>query len=181
MPEITDKEVKVLAGISESLKGEYINPEEDVWAGSPFAWILTRPSRQRGKIGEQLIAGWCAARDLNVLRSPNSDADRIIEGKRVEIKLSTLWASGHYKFQQIRDQAYDYLLCIGISPFAVHAWIMKKSEMPMELMPHQHGGSAGQDTRWMTVRPDNIPARLNEFGGTLSQVLGVLKGFRQNQ
>ena len=179
MPAILDQEVRVLASISESLKGEYINPAEDIWAGSPFAWILTRPSRQRGKIGEQLIAGWCAARDLNVLRSTNSDADRIIEGKRVEIKLSTLWANGHYKFQQIRDQEYDYLLCIGISPFDAHAWIMKKSEMPMELMPHQHGGSSGQDTRWMTVRPGKIHPRLNAFGGTLAQVLEVLKGFRR--
>lgn len=178
MPKIRDQEVRALANIYESLKGEYTNPAQDIWAESPFAWIRTRPSRQRGKIGEQLIAGWCAARDLDVVRSPDSDADRIIEGKRIEIKLSTLWANGHYKFQQIRDQKYDYLLCIGISPFDVHAWIMKKSELPLELMPHQHGGGSGRDTRWMTVRPDNIPPRLNEFGGTLAQVLMVLKGFR---
>ena len=154
-------------------------PQEKIWDIAPFLWLYDYRGKERQKIGEQLIAGWCAARDLNVMRSPNSDADRIIEGKRVEIKFSTLWANGRYVFQQIRDQEYDYLLCMGISPFNVHAWIMRKSELPLELMPYQHGGSSGRDTRWMTVRPDSIPSRLNEFGGTLSQVLVVLKGFRR--
>lgn len=181
MSSLHDTETKTLAAISEGLKSEYIDPEKDIWAGSPFAWILTRPSRQRGKIGEQLIEGWCVAHGLSVQRSPDSDADRIIEGKRIEIKLSTLWAGGHYTFQQIRDQRYDYLLCIGISPFTTHAWIMQKSELPIELMPHQHGGSAGNDTRWLTVRPDAVPPRLSAFGGTLEEVLTVLKGFRDQR
>lgn len=176
--EIKDQETKLLASLAESLKGEYIGKAKQAWERSPFSWILTCPSRQRGKIGEQLIAGWCAARDLNVVRSPDSQADRIIEGKRVEIKFSTLWASGVYKFQQIRDQNYDYLLCFGVSPLEAHAWIMKKSEMPLELMPPQHGGSMGRDTRWLSFRPDTIPTRLNDFGGSLGAVLKVLKSLR---
>jgi len=177
---IKDSETKILAAISETLKSEYVDPLENEWEGSPFAWILTRrSSRQRGKIGEQLIAGWCAARDLNVIRSPSSDADRIIEGRRVEIKFSTLWTGGNYVFQQIRDQEYDYLLCLGISPFAAHAWILKKSEIPFTKLKHQHGGGRGKDTWWFSVNPKSIPKWLNMFGGPLAFPMRVLKGFRK--
>jgi hypothetical protein len=90
--QIRDPEVLMLATIAGTLKGDYVREgPDDPWAGSPFAWIRTRPSRQVGKIGEQLVAGWCAAKGLDVTRSSNSEADRVIAGRRVEIKFSTLW------------------------------------------------------------------------------------------
>lgn len=171
---INDKDVQILAGLSLGLRDEYIKPGKDDWAGSPFAWILTRPSRQRGKIGEQLIAGWCASRNLNVLRSPDSDADRIIEGRRVEIKFSTLWKSGSYTFQQIRDQYYEILICLGISPFDAHAWIFKKEKIPFDQLHHQHGGARGRDTWWLTFKPDRPPRWMKKQSGRLSEVYRVL-------
>lgn len=178
--QIVDHDVQMLAGISLGLKEEYLDPGEDIWAGSPFAWILSRrSSRQRGKIGEQLLAGWCAARNLNVLRSANSDADRIIEGKRVEIKFSTLWKNGTYCFQQIRDQQYDYLICLGLSPFDAHAWIMRKDQIPFPRLKHQHGGSRGRDTWWLKFRPENPPPWLRKFGGRLSDVFAALGRLRK--
>jgi len=165
------------AKLAAELQEEYLDPAESEWAESPFLWIVTRrSSRQRGKIGEQLAAAWCTAHGLSVSRSPDSDADRVIEGKRVEIKFSTRWVGGAYVFQQIRDQEYDYILCIGISPFAVHAWCMKKSEIPFDALKHQHGGDRGRDTWWFSVNPENPPAWLAPFGGTLTEVLEVLRG-----
>src|SRR3989344_3974479 len=114
---IKNKEIQLLGVISLGLRGDYEKTNAAHWANSPFEWILHRPSRQRGKIGEQLIAGWCAARGFDVIRSPDSDADRIIEGVRVEIKFSTEWENGQYVFQQLRNQNYRFLICIGISPF----------------------------------------------------------------
>ena len=114
--EIHDEDVRMLAAIAGTLKADYAD-EDSTWSGSPFAWIITRPSRQIGTIGEKLVAGWCAAKDLDVTRPPNSDCDRVINGKRVEIKFSRLWKTGLYKFQQLRDQEYDFAICLGISPF----------------------------------------------------------------
>lgn len=176
---IVDKETEVLTAISSSLQGEYFDTAESRWSGSPFAWIRQKPSRQRGKIGEQLIAGWCAARDLDVSRSPDSEADRVIEGRRIEIKFSMLWAGGNYVFQQIRNQHYDYLLCLGVSPFSAHAWLMQKSEIPFAEMRHQHGGSRGRDTWWLSVAPEHVPQWLRPFGGSLAQILGTLKSLRK--
>lgn len=53
---ISDPEVLALATISATLQGEYAS-EELEWAGSPFAWIKARPSRQVGTIGERLVTG----------------------------------------------------------------------------------------------------------------------------
>jgi hypothetical protein len=165
-------EVRILAGISAVLKGEY-DDEEKIWDGSPFAWIKGRPSRQIGAIGEKLVAGWLAARGFNVSRSPTSDADRVIEKKRIEIKFSTLWANGGYKFQQLRDQKYDFVICLGISPFDAHCWVIPKADILRlwkkdGLIQSQHGGAGGSDTAWIAVDPDNQPTWLAAYGGDLS-------------
>jgi len=75
---IKNKDVELLASIATGLRVDY-GQRDLAWKDSPFAWIKTRPSRQIGKIGEDLVAGWCAAKRLNVIRSPKSDADRIRE------------------------------------------------------------------------------------------------------
>ena len=72
---VSDPDVLALASIAATLQAEYAG-EEILWAGSPFAWIKTRPSRQVGTIGERLVAGWLAAKDFDVTKSPDSDAAR---------------------------------------------------------------------------------------------------------
>jgi len=172
---ITDPEVRILASISQALQVEYTSEDRE-WEGSPFAWIKSRPSRQVGAIGEKLVAGWLASRDFNVSRSPDSDADRVIEGKRVEIKVSTLWANGGYKFQQLRDQNYDLAICLGISPFTAHCWVLPKVDiLRLWRVEHkissQHGGASGSDTAWLDVRVTSIHPWLASYGGTLSEAI----------
>ena len=54
--QIKDPDVRKLASIASLLQSDY--EENEDWIGSPFAWIKTRPSRQVGKIDEQLVSGW---------------------------------------------------------------------------------------------------------------------------
>lgn len=164
-------EVRILAGIASTLEADYTS-DDVAWTGSPFAWIKTRPSRQVGAIGEKLIAGWLAARDFNVVRSPDSEADRIIESKRVEIKFSTLWKNGGYKFQQLRDQNYELAICLGVSPFDAHCWAIPKSVIIDQWrngtgLQSQHGGAGGSDTAWLSVIPSQVPGWLAQHGGSL--------------
>jgi len=176
--EIADPEVRLLASIAAALKGDYVKPEkEDPWTSSPFAWIKGLPSRQRGKIGEQLVAGWCAAKGFDVTHTGDSQADRLIQGCRVEIKFSTLWESGVYKFQQIRHQAYSHIVCLGLSPFDAHCWAIPKDlllKMPKGVT-HQHGGRAGTDTYWLSFKPSAPLEWLSQYGGTLSRAFEVIK------
>lgn len=118
-------------------------------------------------------------RNFNVARSPDSDADRVIESRRVEIKFSTLWESGFYKFQQLRDQRYHLAICLGVSPFDAHCWVIDKAEVMARWQARdgirpQHGGNKGSDTAWLAVYPEAVPPWLAKCGGTLGAAIPVL-------
>lgn len=174
---IIDPEVLALASLSSTLAAEY-SAEDLAWQGSPFAWIKSRPSRQRGKIGEQLVAEWCASRNLDVVAPPDSDCDKVIGGLRAEIKFSTWWAQGGYTFQQFRDQKYDIAICLGVSPFDAHCWVIPKDVLLTHVIGHlpQHTGAGGTETFWIqSLDPDAVPAWLAPWGGRLAEALEVLR------
>ncbi|RMD65128.1 hypothetical protein D6833_03400 [Candidatus Parcubacteria bacterium] len=175
---IQDPDVQLLATIATTLKCDYIQAgSTDPWDGSPFAWILSRPSRQKGKIGEQLVAGWCAAKGLDVLSSGDTEADRVIAGRRVEIKFSTLWRSGVYKFQQLRDQNYEFAICLGVAPFDAHCWVIPKKTLYDHVIGHkpQHMGRRGSDTFWLSFPANSPPDWLSCCGGTLTSAFAILR------
>lgn len=174
MNRIDDPEVRLLASSAQMLQSDYTNAEQDrLWKDSPFDWIRRLPSPRKGKAGEQLVSGWCAAKGLDVTASSDSDADRVIAGQRVEIKMSTLWDSGVYKFQQLRDQDYAYVICLGISPFDAHCWVIPK-DVVWERTTPQHGGSRGSDTRWLAFEAAMPPVWLVDYGGRLARVWQIM-------
>ena len=71
-----------------------------------------------------------------------------MNGQRIEIRMSSLWKSGGFKLQQIRDQDYGFCLCLGISPFDAQAWSLPKSVLRQYVIGHmgQHSGAAVTDT-----------------------------------
>ncbi len=174
---ITDPHVQTLAAIAATLSENYVVGEDDPWQESPFKWILALPSRAKGAVGESLVAGWAAATGFDVLRSPDSQADRVIHGYRVEIKFSTLWRNGGFKFQQIRDQHYDFCLCLGISPFDAQAWLLPKSVLLERVIGvmGQHTGSGGRDTAWLSVTAARPDPWLAAHGGRLRDVHELLE------
>jgi len=162
--------------IKKDLEIDYLS-----WKDSPFEWVLKLPAGSKGKLGKHLIYQWCALKGLSVDKSPDSQADMLLNGHRIEIKLSTRWKSGVYKFQQIRDQNYEYAICLGISPFEAHCWVISKALLQEYVIGHmgQHTGMRGQDTSWITVNPTQPPIWLVPHGGTLDQAFLVLKGLKR--
>lgn len=178
---IPDPDVRLLASVATQLEAGR-NSEDATWSGSPFNWIRKLPSRSSGAIFEQLVSGFFSQQGFEVRRSPDSDADRIIGGLRTEIKGSTLWANGSYRFQQLRDQDYAIAICLGISPYDAHCWVIPKSAIMegidiLDGLTHQHGGRGGTDTAWLGVHPDNIQSWLSPYGGTLQQATQALESF----
>lgn len=173
---IDDPDVRILAMLAAGLEVDYVKSDDDPWLGSPFEWILHVPSRTKGAIGEALVAGWAAAKGFDVLRSRNSDADRVIHGHRIEIKMSTLWRSGGFKFQQIRDQEYDYCLCIGIQPFDAQAWLLPKAVLRKYVFGHmgQHTGAAGTETSWLGFQNGQAFEWMEPYGSRLATVERLL-------
>ncbi len=176
---ISDPDVAILASFSRVLEEEH-QGAEDPWAGSPFAWITKCPSRSRGAIAERLVSGFLATKGLDVERSPDAEADRLVNGRRAEIKFSTLWRTHVYKFQQFRDQNYDFVICLGISTFDAHCWVIPKFVVLERwaqrdgLLP-QHRGESGKDTAWLSVKPGEEPGWLRECGGRLAGAVALIE------
>ncbi|GGI09044.1 hypothetical protein [Egicoccus halophilus] len=145
------------------------------WVGSPFEWIMSLPSRTRGKAGEVLVEKWLTTVGLAVTRPQNSGHDRIVNGRKLEIKFSTLWDKQNtYVFQQLRDQDYEFIFLLGASPNDVHAWCPPKALAFDHAVP-QHGGSKGTDTRWLTFPAVSPPDWLEPYGGSLDDCERVIK------
>lgn len=182
---IVDPDVQLLADIAGTINSDF--PPNDEWEGSPFAWILEQPPATKGKIGEMLIAEWLKNQGLVVVRSADTEADRIVNDHRIEIKFSRKWKAtnmgrtpGIYKFQQLRDQRYDFAVCLGICPFDAHCWAIPKSEILRRWKENdgitpQHGGKAGVDTAWLSFRVDSPPEWLAEWGGSLQSAFRVIQ------
>ncbi len=180
--ERSEADFETLAHLSIALREQHIARTDFLWEGSPFEWIRNEPSRRRGKIGEQLIEGWCVEMGLAVESSPDSDCDLLVGGRRVEVKFSTLWENGLVVFQQIRNQDYHFMICLGVTPNDARLWIIPKYELfsqPEGISP-QHGGSAGRDTLWMRVSFINPPRWLSAYGGTLREGTEMLLDFLQS-
>jgi hypothetical protein len=177
---VTTSDFNLLASAAVFIKPD-LEKEYSAWKESPFNWVLNLPAGSRGKLGKHLVYQWCAIKGLSVDKSPDSQADILLNGHRIEVKFSTLWKSGVYKFQQIRDQNYEYAICLGISPFDAHCWVVSKRILLKYVIGHmgQHTGLGGHDTAWITVLPQNPPEWLKDCGGTLDQAFNVLKGLKR--
>lgn len=163
-----------LVAIVLGLEAQY-SDDDDQWEDSAFKWIKTRPSRQVGAIGERIVSDLLEWQHFTVERSPDSDADRLVNRNRVEIKFSTLWKAGGYKFQQIRDQHYEFAICFGASPDRAHMWIFPKTVLADHVIGKagQHGGKNARDTDWITFAPDSPPDWAKSWGGDLAAGLAV--------
>lgn len=172
----TDTDFKLFASAADFIKPEF-EKDRSEWSQSPFEWVLKLPSGSKGKLGKRLVYQWCAVKGLSIDNSPDSEADMQVNGHRVEIKFSTLWQGGIYTFQQIRDQNYEYAVCLGISPQQAHCWVISKKILKKYVIGHlgQHTGSSGQDTAWFSVNPNNPPEWILNCGGTLDEAYKILK------
>jgi len=156
------------------------------WIGSRFEQLRALPLSERRVAGRQFAVGWLAARGFNVTRCGDSDADRIVEGKRVVVRFSALSERGGYRFRPFTDQNYELAVLCGVSPCDAHCWVIPKADvLRLWKVDHeissQHGGAKGSDTAWIDVPLRNPPVWLNAYGGTLSDgilVLSKLTGFK---
>jgi hypothetical protein len=145
----------------------------DGWENSSLFWILSLSAPAKGKLGRHLIATWCASKGFSVDRAEDKNANLIINGHRFATKFSTLWSNHIYKFQQIRDTGYDFLVCLGISPSDAHCWVFDRKTI-LSHVTIQHKGTKGSEY-WLSVNPTLPHEWLLEYGGSLDQAHAVMK------
>lgn len=132
--------------------------EQDPWHDSEFKWLRSLPTPRRGKAGvllaETVIRG--AGYDVRAKSSPGHEW--VVNGHKVRVKFSTLWATGSYTFQQLPASGFDVLVLLGVGPYEAHAWCAPAHDVRDHIVSDKALG--------LEVEPDAPPAWLR--GGPLT-------------
>lgn len=166
-----------LMGILKGMEAKY-PPYPEAWSESPFRWVLTQPSATKGAIARQLIMHWAKLHGAFMKQVSREKQIYLELGETlIQVKFSTLWDSDYYRFQQIRDHAYDYCLCLGIAPYDVNAWLIPKSVLDVHVIGTrgQHTGSDSGETWWLEASPSRNESWLEDCGGELAVVGAQLR------
>ncbi|NWG08548.1 MAG: site-specific DNA-methyltransferase [Chloroflexi bacterium] len=164
---ILSREFQMLAATASYIQKD-LEEQNDIWKNSPFEWILQLPARKKSKLARELVASWLAAKGISCEPIGDASETLLINEHRFAIKFSTIWRKGFYKFQQIRAEGYEYVICLGISPFNAHCWIFDK-QYAIDHAKKQH-----QTEFWVTVNPEN-QQWAEGFGGNLDQAYKLLR------
>ena len=171
--EVNKPDFEMLASLAMYIRND-LEEQNEVWEGSPFGWVTQLPAAKKGKLGRNLIASWCVAKGLTISYPNDKKANLIINNYRIATKFSTLWSEGNYTFQQIRNDGYDYLICLGISPTEAHCWIFNRDYIIEKAKP-QHIGS----DFFFSINPENPPEWAYIGGGKLDEVYSILKHLKK--
>lgn len=172
----SERDIDFLGRVLQGLETRYPSPQ--AWDDSPFAWVLFQPSATKGAIARQLVIAWANSHGLFPLQvSKDRQIYLELNGILIQVKFSSLWDNGFYRFQQIREQDYDYCLCFGLAPFDMNAWFVSKRMLDTHVIgtKGQHTGAGSGETWWLEIAPDSPEAWLRDCGGQLSDVIEKLK------
>ena len=171
------REFQMLAATASYIQKD-LEEQNDVWKNSPFEWILQLPPRKKGKLGGDLIASWLASKGMPLEATKDSSEALLMNGLRFATKFSTIWTNGIYKFQQIRAKGYDYVICLGISPFDAHCWVFER-KFAIEHAKPQHFQDKKIVDYWMEINPLEPKEEIRDCGGTLDQAFQRLKNLKK--
>lgn len=154
------------------------HPGTQEWDESPFKWVLPLPPATKGAIGRELVRIWAYSLGVfprQVIKNNQIYLD--LNGIMIQVKFSTLWDSGYYRFQQIRDRDYDYCLCFGLAPMDMNAWLIPKEALDLHVIgtKGQHTGAGSDETWWLEISPTIQEPWLSDFGNQLADVGEGLK------
>ncbi len=174
-----DADFLLIGSLSRELERDYSPAEPDVWAGTVFEWISEAQSARKGAVGKKLVRRWAEQEGMDVTAKSDRGHDFCVDGVRMAVKLSLVWADGGFVFEQIRDQKYDVVSLLALEPTRVRLWIVPK-EVLWEHATWQHKGAAGRDTKWLLFPATDPPAWLKSYGGQLARAKKALKQARRN-
>ena len=166
-----DNKFQRVIEIAESLKDGKTQQEEQkiaIWAGSQLAWTRSLAAGTKGKLGRQLVIELCRDEGLTAIQRRFLV---YVENKAVSVKCSVLGLEGNYFFENVKEDGYQFLFCLGISPHDVHAWVIPSEKL--QEAKHQHGKA----DQWMIVAPNNPPELFRECGpsGEIDEALKALR------
>lgn len=167
-----DSGTAIIADYVANAMMETLEAKPDPWRGSPFAPLRPLKPLQKSKVARAMLVRWFQETGIVVTaKTIAGNATLILPDNQVAVvKLSMLWEEGLYRFQQVKDWDYQVALLFGLSPQRANLWIVPRDELLTRSVP-QHG----LDSRMLTVRPENPPVWLRQYGGTLAQASAIFK------
>lgn len=154
-------------------------PEFSQWEDSPVKFIHTLPPATKGSLGRKIAEFWAQNNGYEArIEYVDKQHYVLIDGCRFQVKMSTPWDTGTYRFQQIRDTDFDCGFFIGVSAHDIHVWIIPKEVLDTHVIGSlgQHTGQDASDTWWLEVNVNAVPAWLEEYGAQLSDSKRIIDG-----
>ena len=107
------------------------------WNDAKFERIKRISNSKVGDVGQDFIERFCKCVGFSVnfpgtedKRSKQSPWDIEIEGIKFELKTATEDINGAFQFNHVRyHRKYDALICLGISPVAIHFGCWSKADV----------------------------------------------------
>jgi len=166
--------VKTLEKITGTLKAKY--PASKEWDSSEFDWIRGLPPASKGVIGRYV--GYALLQHYGLTVTAYKYELRI-NGQGVLVRMGTKWVGNVLKFQNIRNNPFDHVLCIGLYPKSAYAWLVPKDEIwkdgvvrdDRDGVKKQHKGADA----WISVDPKKVQDWLEPYGGTIDEMIKVAK------
>ena len=132
------------------------------WKDPLFRDFKLLHPKTKGKVGEQIVESIYKKKGHRVLQPRSTQYDRIINGKRVEIKASTVTdgSSDHFSILQIReDYDYDQLLMLLCYFDHFRMYALDKNQISdlikRDILKPQHGGKNGSRSNYLYNGPIN--------------------------
>jgi len=167
--------------VSELEESWPLSSTDKLWRDSPYGWIRTRSSGTKGKIAVQI-----AGRILeDAGYSPHLDEGGIkVQDQFIIVRSSFMWGKNCWKFQQIRDTKFHYLLCLGFHPRDdAYIWLIPSHRIyangalqKKAGLHRQHGGKKGTEDAWLHIEAANpLEGWTGEYGSHLVDVEGIFE------
>ena len=120
------------------------------YINSPFKDLKNLQSRSKGSRFEKIASGIFKALGHTVQKPESTDYDVLVNGKKYEIKGSTLAKGTNvFSFLQIRpDQDYDYMMFMMFFPEDLEVLLLNKQQVldciSKNIFKKQHGGKKAE-------------------------------------
>jgi len=125
-------------------------------------------------LAEEFVVEYCQELGFKVedKKTRLGDYDKIINGKKFEIKMATEDLTGNFQFNHIRyDYKYDFVLCLGVSPDSILFEIYTKSDIIIGKAGNLVSMGRGQNSSFKLTKPKNTLRPISEFKDKLKSCL----------
>ncbi len=144
------------------------------WIGQPFYSIKILGNSSKGDLAEEFVMTYCRELGFNVedKKTRLGDYDKIINGKKFEIKMATEDKGGSFQFNHLRyDYKYDFVLCLGISPSKILFEIYSKSDIATGKAGTMVSMGRGQNSSFKLTKPLSALKPISKFKKEMQSAL----------